>query len=81
MIREVRGAGLMLGVEFNQPIAAEIKGKCLDHGYLVGSVGTHVLRLLPPLIIRKTNGLMNLLLSWRRSSRRLNPHEAPDQPQ
>ncbi len=53
MIREVRGAGLMLGVEFNQPIAAEIKGKCLDHGYLVGSVGTHVLRLLPPLIIEK----------------------------
>jgi acetylornithine/N-succinyldiaminopimelate aminotransferase len=53
LVREVRGAGLMIGVELSQPIAADIKAKCLDKGYLIGSVGTHVLRLLPPLIIEK----------------------------
>ena len=52
-VKEVRGAGLMLGVELKQPVAADVKAKCLDRGYLIGTVGTHVLRLLPPLIIEK----------------------------
>ncbi len=50
-IREIRGAGLMLGVELAQPIAAQVKAACLGQGYLIGAVGTTVLRLLPPLII------------------------------
>jgi len=54
LIHEIRGAGLMLGIELKQPIAAEVKGRCLDAGYLIGSVGTHTLRLLPPLIIERT---------------------------
>jgi acetylornithine aminotransferase/acetylornithine/N-succinyldiaminopimelate aminotransferase len=52
-IHEIRGAGLMLGVELKAPVAAQVKSVCLDHGYLIGSVGTHVLRLLPPLIIER----------------------------
>ncbi len=44
----------MLGIELKQPIAAEVKGRCLDAGYLIGSVGTQTLRLLPPLIIERT---------------------------
>lgn len=53
VISEVRGKGLMVGVEFNKPIAVEIKLKCFDSGYLIGSVGNNIIRMLPPLIITK----------------------------
>lgn len=52
-IKEVRGEGLMLGVEFAEPIAKEIQQKLFQKKYLVGAVGTGVLRLLPPLILKK----------------------------
>lgn len=52
-IKEVRGRGLMIGIEFTNGKAAQIKDRCFDKGYLVGSVGANVLRLLPPLIITK----------------------------
>lgn len=52
-INEVRGKGLMVGIEFSKPIAVELKRKCFDKGYLVGSVGNNIIRMLPPLIITK----------------------------
>ncbi|NLX64963.1 MAG: aspartate aminotransferase family protein [Clostridiaceae bacterium] len=53
IIKEVRGKGLMIGVEFFQPKAVEVKLKCLESGYLIGSVGDNIIRMLPPLIITK----------------------------
>jgi acetylornithine/N-succinyldiaminopimelate aminotransferase len=53
LISEVRGAGLMIGVELTRPVATAVKVACLEKGYLIGSVGTNVLRLLPPLIIEE----------------------------
>lgn len=50
LIREIRGAGLMIGIELTKPCAAAIKTAMMDKGYLIGSVGQDVLRLLPPLI-------------------------------
>jgi acetylornithine/N-succinyldiaminopimelate aminotransferase len=47
---EVRGRGLLVGVELDRP-AAEIVGACRDRGLLVGSAGDSVLRLTPPLTI------------------------------
>ena len=43
--------------------AAEIKNKCFEKGYLIGSVGSNILRLLPPLIITKDDidGMVNVL--------------------
>lgn len=52
-IQQIRGAGLMLGIELKQPMASDVKLSCLDKGFLVGSIGTHTLRLLPPLIISR----------------------------
>jgi acetylornithine/N-succinyldiaminopimelate aminotransferase len=49
-IREVRGAGLMLGAELERP-AADVVAACAERGLLVGTAGTEVLRLTPPLII------------------------------
>lgn len=52
-ISEVRGKGLMIGIEFSIDSAKEIKEKCFEKGYLVGNVGSTILRLLPPLIVTK----------------------------
>lgn len=51
LISEIRGAGLMIGLQLAKPIAAAVKAGLLGRGYLVGSVGDSVIRLLPPLII------------------------------
>lgn len=51
-IKEVRGKGLMLGVEFQEAIAGEIKHKLFEKHYLTGATAT-TLRILPPLIVKK----------------------------
>lgn len=51
-IAEIRGIGLMIGIEFSDNRAVEIKNRLFDKGFIVGSVGKSVLRLLPPLIIK-----------------------------
>jgi acetylornithine aminotransferase/acetylornithine/N-succinyldiaminopimelate aminotransferase len=51
IITEVRGLGLMVGIELEQEKAPEVKNKLFEQGFLVGSVGMSVIRLLPPLII------------------------------
>jgi len=51
-IAEIRGIGLMIGIEFSDNKAVEIKNRLFDKGFIVGSVGKSVLRLLPPLIIK-----------------------------
>ncbi len=50
-LKEVRGHGLMLGVEATAPVAPVLK-EAADSGLLVLSAGKNVLRLLPPLTIR-----------------------------
>lgn len=50
-IKELRGEGLMIGIEFEGD-CSEIKRRLLfDHHVFVGSAGTNVVRLLPPLCI------------------------------
>jgi acetylornithine/succinyldiaminopimelate/putrescine aminotransferase len=49
-IREVRGRGLLIGVELAQP-AAPVVDACRDDGVLVLTAGERVLRLTPPLIV------------------------------
>ncbi len=63
IITEVRGMGLMLGVQLSIDSALEIKNKCFEKGYLVGNVGNNILRVLPPLIITKSDidGIIDML--------------------
>lgn len=49
---ELRGIGLMVGIEWNKPVA-DLVTICKEHGLLVLSAGPNVLRLLPPLNISK----------------------------
>lgn len=52
-IKEVRGQGLMIGMEFDEPIK-EIRSKLIyDEKVFTGVTGTHVIRLLPPLSLQK----------------------------
>lgn len=54
-IADVRGQGLMCGVEFSEPIAKEIGEKLRANKVLVGVVGDRVLRIVPPLIVTKSD--------------------------
>lgn len=49
-IKEVRGLGLMLGIELTIP-AGDIVSKCRENGLLLVSAGPSVIRFVPPLII------------------------------
>lgn len=50
-IKEVRGKGLMIGIEFREPVAP-IRQKLLQEKHIItGSAGMNVIRLLPPLCI------------------------------
>ncbi|MDP8246216.1 MAG: aspartate aminotransferase family protein [Candidatus Hinthialibacter antarcticus] len=51
-IKEVRGRGLMIGVEMTGPVAG-LLSKLRERGYLAGSAGPNVLRFLPPLIVNE----------------------------
>lgn len=63
VITEVRGKGLMIGIQFSFDKAVQVRNKCFEKGYLVGSVGNNVLRILPPLIITRQDidGMVDVL--------------------
>jgi acetylornithine/N-succinyldiaminopimelate aminotransferase len=52
VIREVRGAGLMLAIELNQP-GAKIVTACMKEGLLINCIQQNIIRFLPPLIITR----------------------------
>jgi len=49
-INEVRGQGLMIGVEMAGPVAPVVEGM-LREGIICGPAGPNVLRFVPPLIV------------------------------
>jgi acetylornithine aminotransferase len=51
-VKEVRGRGLMIGIELDRPAAA-VMDYCLEHRVMVNVTQERVVRLLPPLIIDK----------------------------
>lgn len=54
-IKEVRGKGLLLGMEFDRPVADIIKSALIDEKLVLINAGSNVLRFIPPLIISKDN--------------------------
>jgi acetylornithine aminotransferase len=49
-VKEIRGAGLMLGIELDRPCGALI-ARCADAGLLISVTADSVIRLVPPLIL------------------------------
>jgi acetylornithine aminotransferase len=50
-IKEVRGRGLMIGLEFDEPVKELRSHLLFDYHVFTGVTGTHVIRLLPPLCL------------------------------
>jgi acetylornithine aminotransferase len=50
-VLEIRGLGLMVGIELNRPIRDLCLTAAQDHGVLINVTRGHTIRLLPPLII------------------------------
>ncbi|MDC4233002.1 acetylornithine transaminase [Actinomyces sp. B33] len=48
---EVRGRGLLLGLEFDAPIAAHLVALARDAGFIINATGPATVRLAPPLIL------------------------------
>jgi acetylornithine aminotransferase len=61
-ITEVRGRGLMVGVEFDEPIAEQIVAAGLNAGFVLNNIGRHILRLIPPLVC--TEQEVDALVVW-----------------
>ena len=58
-IVDVRGKGLLIGIEFDESIqAAGMKTRLMQEGFLVSSIGTSTIRLAPPLIITQREAAM-----------------------
>jgi acetylornithine/N-succinyldiaminopimelate aminotransferase len=49
-VKEVRGSGLMIGIELTEPCGALV-GQCAEHGLLISVTADTVIRMVPPLIL------------------------------
>lgn len=52
-IRQVRGQGLMIGMEFDYPVKELRQRLIYEQHIFTGASGTHVIRLLPPLCLSR----------------------------
>lgn len=53
-IKEARGQGLFVGVEFDGSVSAtEVKHECLGRHLLITAIGDDVIRMVPPLIVTR----------------------------
>ncbi|MBR1816554.1 MAG: aspartate aminotransferase family protein [Lachnospiraceae bacterium] len=52
-VKEVRGRGLMIGLEFTKDIATDVKYNAQEAGLLVTAVRPSVIRLVPPLNVTR----------------------------
>ena len=50
-VKSVRGAGLLIGIEFDLPIAKQVALVCQKNGVLVNGNSETVIRIAPPLIV------------------------------
>lgn len=66
-IREVRGKGLMIGLEFGQPIADLRKMMLFEEKIFTGVTGTNVIRILPPLTLTQSEASRFLEAFYRLS--------------
>ncbi|MCM1295254.1 MAG: acetylornithine/succinylornithine family transaminase [Muribaculaceae bacterium] len=55
-VKEVRGQGLLVGVEFDNTVSGvDVKHECFNRRLLITAIGSHIIRMVPPLIIDKTD--------------------------
>jgi len=52
-VTDIRGSGLMMAIQLDRP-CADLVAQSIEHGLLINVTANNVIRLLPPLIISKT---------------------------
>ncbi len=50
-ITDVRGEGLLLAMEFDKEISAEVVDACIENGMLINKLKTNAIRFIPPLVM------------------------------
>ncbi len=53
-VKDIRGIGLMIGIELNNISAKDFAERCVQNGLLVAVAGNNTIRLLPPLTVKKS---------------------------
>ncbi|MGI5836445.1 MAG: acetylornithine transaminase [Chloroflexota bacterium] len=53
-IKDVRGRGLLVAVEFEEDKAAEVLNACVEKGLLINNISANTLRIAPPLTITES---------------------------
>ena len=51
LVSHVRGAGLLLGIVLNEPVAAQVQAAAQEAGFLVNAAVPDAVRLAPPLVL------------------------------
>lgn len=65
-IKYIRGKGLIIGVEFTPEVSAKkVSARMLEEGFVVGTAGDYVLRILPPFIVTQ-NEIAKFLLTLKK---------------
>ena len=72
-VREVRAAGLLVAVELDAPVAAQVAARALDAGFIVNPVTPTALRLAPPLVV--TTGQLAGFVDFLRGEATARPAE------
>lgn len=54
-VKEVRGQGLLVGVEFEDLNGVEVKHACFDRKLLITAIGSNIIRMIPPLTITEAD--------------------------
>lgn len=62
LIKDVRGMGLMIGMELAKPVAADIVKNALDDRLILNKVSDSILRFLPTLVITRKN--IDYMVDW-----------------
>ncbi len=62
-VTEVRGAGLLIGLDLAEPLSAEVTQKALEAGFIVNNPTPERIRLAPPLVLT-TEEADRFLAAW-----------------
>jgi acetylornithine aminotransferase len=62
-VTEVRGAGLLIGLDLAQPRSAEVVSAALEAGFIVNNPTPERVRLAPPLVLPETD-VQTFLAAW-----------------
>ena len=54
-IKEVRGRGLMVGLEFFEPMAKRVQKSLFENGIIINAASDSVLRFVPPLVVTNSD--------------------------